>query len=445
MMVRRPVLLSCLCACGTAVALVLSSSPARGQGGVLPEDGQSKLEEKYDRDARASIKDLVTGKVGLDKGNESLADLEAQWLTYRLTWSDVQTKEKMIDALMKDLDSDLVSAAKNRPATDDFLKVFLKKLVECSRRVLNPQQPAIARVNAAQVLARVAQSGDEGIADAVADALTEVLKDQSQNDGVKYWACRGLQQVFAPGIIDRELRMPPRLLKNKDSQARCTLALLEFIDRKLPVSATTPLDEAEGLRVVRREAIRALALTQYPAVIGDKNALQGRTAQTLERVIRHDGFLLEPRWDEELEAAIGLGWLKVGLFPDYQPDTGAQAIGAALVNFAKKYEAEKFDRSATDDKSKFVDRGWKYYAARLTESLEGMKADVAKNVKDKGTVDYVNQIVQKSTDMLKLIDTRGDTKPGDLDNWLRSNPPKSDTVYKGVADSKVKPPEPAEK
>jgi hypothetical protein len=444
MMARRPVLLSCLCACGTAVVLLLSSGPARGQGGVLPEDGQSKLEEKYDRDARAAIKDLVTGKVALDKGNESFADLEAQWLTYRLTWSDFQTKERMIDTLMKDLDSDLVSAAKNRPTTDDFLKVFFKKLVEYSRKVLNPQQPAIARVNAARVLARVAQTGDEGIADAVADALTEVLKDPNQNDGVRYWACRGLQQVFAPGISDPEPRMPPRLLKNQPSQARCTLALLEFIDRKLPVSATTPPDEAEGLRVVRREAIRALALTQYPAVLGDKNALQGRTAQLLERVIRHDGFPLEPRWDEELEAAIGLGWLKVGLFPDYQPDTGAQAFGAVLVDFAKKYEAEKFDRSA-DDKSKLTEKGWKYYSTRMMESLDAMKADVAKSVKDKGTVDYVSQIVQKSTDMLNLIYSRGDTKPGDLDNWLRSNPPKSDTVYKGVADSRVKLPDATEK
>jgi hypothetical protein len=351
----------------------------------------------------------------------------------------------MIWSLMADLDNDLVSAAKNKPATDDFLKLFLKKLVEYSKRVLNPQQPAIARINAARVLARVAQTGDEGVADSVADALTEVLKDTNQNDGVRYWACRGLQQVFAPGIIDSDLRMPPRALKSKDSQARCTLALLEFIDRKLPAPSTLPPHEAEGYRVVRREAIHALALTQYPAVLGEKNALQGRTAQTLERVIRHDGFALEPRWDEELEAAIGLGWLKVELFPDYQPDTGAQAIGAAVVDFARKYETEKIDRGATEDKTKFVDKGWKYYAARLTESLDALKADVAKNVKDKATVEYVNQVAQRCSDILRLIDTRGDTRPGDLDNWLRSNPPKSDTVYKGVADSKVKLPESAER
>jgi hypothetical protein len=83
MIVRRPLLLPCVCVCGAAVALFLSSSVVHGQGGVLPEEGQSKLEEKYDRDARALAKDLVTGKATLDKSNESAADLEAQWLTYR--------------------------------------------------------------------------------------------------------------------------------------------------------------------------------------------------------------------------------------------------------------------------------------------------------------------------------------------------------------------------
>src|SRR5262249_38607867 len=156
--------------------------------------------------------------------------------------------------------------------------------------------------------------------------------------------------------------------KDKDAQARCVLALIDFIQRSVPVSAATPVGEFEGLRSARREAIHALALSQYPAV-ADAKGTKGQAALTLVRVIGFDGFVPEPRWDEEVEAAIGIGWLNPSLFPDYQPDYAAWFAAKAVVDFARKYEAEKLDV----DKKTRVEKGWKYYAGRMAEAADSMQ------------------------------------------------------------------------
>jgi hypothetical protein len=437
MMFRRTVPLSCLGAGAAALALVLAVSSAVAQppkadvtsrpakkldGGPLPPDGSDSLDKAY-REIRTAVRDLEDGKVEAAKEHEPAIDTLAKWYTYRLTWDTIQNEPRKIDLLMTDLDREFTTAGK-APNTQAFRQLFARALAKNARDVLNNRTP-IARVNAARVLWRVASTGEPD----VAVALVEVLETPEHDPGTRYWACKGLQEFLAP-----DGRMPPTLPKDPALLARITRTLLNLIDQKLPVTPATPQDRLDGWRVYRREAIHALALTQNPAVV-EQNKLAGRTAQVLLRVIRKDGFVPEPRWDEVVEAAIGIGWLQGKLYPAYQPDYAVWNAAFAVSEFAQKYADEKD-----------TERGWKYYSARLGEAFDNLRADVAKNhAKDKELVTYVNDVLSHTAAVLRLIETKGALNPGDLAQWLQEHPPKTETVYKGVEDSKVKPAEPTEK
>jgi hypothetical protein len=263
----------------------------------------------------------------------------------------------------------------------------------------------------------------------VAVALVEVIQNPAHEPGTKYWACKGLQEFLAP-----ENRMPPVTIKDQALLGRIAVALIELIDQKWPVSQATPPAEIDGVRVLRREAIHALWLTQKPAFAGDKDKLSARTAQVLLRVVRKDGFVPEPRWDEEVEAAIGIGWLQSAAYPGYQPDYAAYNAAYAVLDLAQKY---------LDEKQREGDRGWRYVSARLEEAFENLSRDVTKaHARDKKLVTYVNDVVKQSLGVLHLIGTKGDVRAGEFEQWLQEHPATSQTVYKGLDDSKVTPAQP---
>lgn len=434
-MSHRPVVLSLLCASGVALALTLTATrcPAQNlfKGGELPRDGTAKLDNDFNKEQRALIRELEEGKVEAGKDQEATIDLLAKWFTYRLTWSDVQNKPGAINQLFFDLEADFGKAAKNEN-TLTFRQMLARDLARNAREVLQNRLPLV-RVNAARVLWEAAPTREPE----VANVLVEVVDNPAHNLGTKYWAFKGLQEFLAPGR-----QMPPPPFKDQKLPNRIALALLGFLGQKYPATDATPIDQVDGLRAVRREAIRALGLTQSPAVLADagkdKGKLVGRTAQVLLRVVRKEGFVPEPRWDEQVEAAIGVGWLQCKLDPAYQPDYAIYNAAYAVLQFATKY---------ADEKDKPGDRGWRYYSSRLGEAFENLQRDVAKAYpRDKELVGYVTDVAKQTTAVLRLIETRGEARAADFEQWLQGHPPKSETVYKGVADSKVTPGgEPAEK
>jgi hypothetical protein len=431
MMLRRPVLLSFVCACGTALALA-AAVPAAGVSefteGVLPPDGQKSLDDAYNRDQAAIIKDLRDGRVEATKEHDPTIDLYARFYTYRLTWPDIQSKPGAINGLITDLDGDLFKAMKNRPTTQPFLQKLAVALVTHAKEVLKSRD-AIARFNAVRVMWEVARTGVGG--NETAAALVEVVKNPAHDPATKYWAFRALQEVFAP-----EGKMPPKPLKDQALQQQVILTLLGFLGEKLPLAPGAPPEEVDGVRVLRREAIHALALTQAPAVADGKGKLTGRTAQVLLRVVRKDGFVPEPRWDEQVEAAIGLGWMQGKLYPDFQPDYALYNAAYAVVELAQQY---------TNEGGEKVDKGWRYEAARLTEAFDNLQKDAAQNSKDKALLAYVTEVGRRAGAQLKLMETKGAADPAGLNDWLQNNPPKNDTVYKGVDDAKVTPGQGTEK
>jgi hypothetical protein len=433
---RYPVL---LWRCGV-VALLLGMLLVRGvPAGVLPPDGKDKLDRQYTGPVKELFKRLSRGDqpyTGRPEEKDAI-DIIAKWNSYRFTWSEIQDATKdppkagvrrtTIDDVWRDYEGDLSNLEKNKSDTrQQFTDAFAHQMIVRLKEVLQDDKP-IARINAARVLARLGRTG----AEEVADACVELIKDPKQNDAVRYWAFSGLRELFSLGHGPQ-----PILMKNQAREANAILTLLEWLEQKpTSLSAASTPEEVEGYRILRREAIRALALTRYPAVTDEKRALKGRTALMLVRIGRKDGFVPEPRIDEQVEAAFGLARMQSKLYDGYQPDYAAHQIAAIVVDFAERYLDLRGER------------GWKYHAARLNEALAAMKLDVERNpaIRDKAIKDYVGQeVVARCAEVLRTIETRGSPTINVLRAWVESTPPKNDTIYRGVADAKLKPAEPME-
>jgi hypothetical protein len=416
--------LSGLCVWAATLLFGLFSSPSL-HAQVLPPDGSDQLEKQFDRSQREVAQKLARGDVSYGDDHKEVVKLMAKWYSYRLTWPKYQNEAGMMKRLFDEYEQEIGNAGGKKPATQPFLDAFTKNLVVTSRDVLKGEsgarQPLIARVNAVRQLAFLAKFGQEE----VADVFVDVIKDPDpEMDASRYYAFQGLRDLFAQG------QKTP--MKDKGRETKSILALIEFLDKPMTVSPGMPREEIEGLRFLRREATRALALTRYPAIVEEKTkAIQGRTALVLLRIARKNGLVPEPRWDEQVEAAIGLARMQCKLFEDYQPDYAAQQIGGALVDFANVYN---------QDDSKEKEHGYKVYAMRLTEALQVMKTDVAKNIKDKEMVQYVNDMINRAVKVLSAIETKASTATAaaDLGQWVTTTAPKSASVYKGATDAKLR-------
>src|SRR5262249_53900679 len=135
---------------------------------------------------------------------------------------------------------------------DEFGKLFAQRLHEV---VKNPK--AIARVNAAIILAKLAATGVED----AAMILVEIIQDDKENNGVKLYAFRGLKELFASGR--GQSPFPPR--KDDDPEAKCIQALLDYVSREPKVEQDATPEELAAINYVRSEAIAALGYTRLPA------------------------------------------------------------------------------------------------------------------------------------------------------------------------------------
>ena len=247
---------------------------------------------------------------------------------------------------------------------------------------------------------------------------------------MQYYALQGLKHLLA-----RWNQTAPGPAGRKERQAAYAQALVAVIERQLPPTTTfASRNEMEGLRVFRREAVRALAQFRSPAVIDNAGkAIKLRTAKTLLKVVNDDGLTPPARLDEQVEAAIGVARLSVKAVPAYQPDYAARQIGYLVVEMARRA------RPAGENKSPWENKlPWKIYAARLGDALEAMRAEV-KGLPDKPAAAYVDNVVMRSLRSLKDIEITSAQNGGDLKFWLDNNAVPHTTLYQGLADSTVLP------
>ncbi len=352
----------------------------------------------------AIIKDLTNNKAS-PKENADAVDVLAQWHTFRVTWNDVQSTTSVMTRVINELDTFLDDANKNKATA--LLEAFTSRAVEHLKLVLQNDRH-IARLNGARILARLAKAGQEE----TADLLAETIADPQQNDAVKYYAFQGLRELFA------QANQPnPTVFQGKggkEREGRCLEALVKAASRNVPGADDLPQDEREGIRVVRREALHALAMNRRPAVTDDKGTLVLRPAQVLARAACADGFVPEPRIDERVEAAIGVARQSPKAFDGYQADYAAYRLAWFTADFAL----------ASNSKTS---------ASRLIEAFEGMKGETASLKEGK----YIADVLDQSLGVLKTIERTGKGEGRDLADWLASHQPPNKTLYKGVADSTI--------
>jgi hypothetical protein len=393
---------------------------------MLPAEGQEKLKDEF-KNWNGVWAKLLNGDA-VDPSNpqhQQAIDAAAKWAAYRLTWGFEKDPEK-INALFHEFNITLESLHNGKEKTQKVSELFIKQVIAHAAEVMNTKK-AVYRLNGARLLARIADQGpNETQADvlarlagtneaALADALTAAIKDPAQIDAVKYWAFRGLRYLLA---------LPPQkptpLLPRANEEAALEAVVKFLQDRNKDFPPGTPADQIDGFRMVRREAIAALAQGRYPT-LADKS----RPTWLLLKVAARDGILPEPRLDERVEAAIGGAHAQPDLDKDYQPDYAAHQLGLFVADFAAHYSLSK--QESPPDTS----FPWKVDASRLIEALEQLKAQT----KDA----HLAKVVDESVKLLANIEKGLAANPFALEQLLKSEPSPSSELYKGDAASVVKP------
>jgi hypothetical protein len=441
-MPRRLPALRLLCLGSTTLALLILavSVGAQERPRTLPTDGEQAFLREYQKQRQRFKVISSASSEGGEKANKDSAedqraiDVMAQYYTYRLTWDTyhaaggVNTLWEEFFSQVNNADSDAMR--KNNPA---FPEMYLKALAQRAREVMLTARP-IAAVNAARMLARLAKAGSEEAGDACLDAVKDENKllEPKARLGAQYWALQGLGS-----LLGRWAEAPPAegqpAAARKERETNYLLALAQTAQRKLTDGPVPPApDEVEGAQVFRREAVRALAQYRLPAVADEKGNVKVPTALVLLRVVNDDNLSPKARIDEQIEAAIGVARVQAKALPAYQPDYAAQQIGYLVVKMGREA------RPLTKDPNKFA---WKVYAARLADAIEVMRSE-AKGSPDKAGAAYVDKMAGLALRVLKDIETAqtiAGNHNSDLNLWLADNPPPHDTLYKGLADSKVRP------
>jgi hypothetical protein len=402
----------------------------------LPGNREEEIEKVFTKNRSVFMK-MLRGDDPYDANNKAqqeILDSGAKYVTYRFTWVTIEKDRGKVDEVHRDYEAQLQAIVRNKTNQQDIANAYTKAVIVRAREVIalrsiNTRKPDLARINAARVLAKLAELGQGELADALIDVFNQELARDAdptgpkRNDGVVYYVLHGMRDLLALPVPAQ----PGKPVLTPEREKKLAETLQAFTAKAPPFSKDTPAEEIEGYRAMRREAVHGLAYCRAPGM-KDKE----RPAMTLLRIMARDGFLPEPRIDETAEAAIGLARLRP--VPeldgtDYQPEYAAYQLAQYADYFVKYYLNNLSD---PNDKKKFVEmRPYRIYASRMLEALEAMKADI-KN-------EYVAKAIDECRKVLAPVEKGDVTKTLDLEDWLKTNPPPVQGLFKGVADSTAKP------
>jgi hypothetical protein len=404
------------CTAGLLILAAAAAAPAQSLN-----DGLDVLNKKKS-ETRDRTSKIFGGQLAMDpKAPEDLeaVDVAAKLVTYRYLLEVGNEKEPgKLDRIFRDLETDLKYIDRVKEKSPDLGKVYSHDVTIHALEVLNfASAKPVVRVNVARTLARLAVLGQGELADALVEALRTPRKQEDGRDGVRYWLLRGLHDL---------LILPPQKPPLFDED-KVAVALLEFLAEPPFVSKEAPAEEVEGYRMLRREAVRALAQTHKPKV-NDK----ALPALVLAKFAGNDESIQPPpRLDERLEAALGLARMRPSKqVPDYQADYAAQQVLQFLSAFGSMANANK------EEKAGFRrPRPWRIDAIRLTEALTALKAEV----KDP----YVAKAVDVGLRITAAVSAPGTTvkvQAADL-AWITDpdHAAPNQELFKGVQGTAVKP------
>jgi hypothetical protein len=399
--------------CLSFIAMAVSLGMALGQGQSPDKTGLDELEAGTRKPGvRENWQKLTRGEVqasATDKEQMAAIENYARFYTFRFANKQFHTiaGNKNMRLLHEEFDREVKGLVSGKERTKECGRLFASEVIKRAKEVLEDPL-SLVQVNMARALARCAELGNPELA----DALVEIIKNPNYNDGVKYYALRGLRDL---------LRVVPSHSPQfgNEREANTGAALIEFINRKANVvPRITPQDEMDGLCVLRREAIRALGQIQSPA-------LPNKTypALALVRVVANEEYMPELRMDERMEAAIGLARMRPGKDKDYQSAYAAQQIALMVADFTQFYNERQEHK-----------RPSRVYAAQLGDTLDGLKNDT----KDP----YVLSLFDVGTPGQKLLTKMEKGEDGanqsDLLNLAEGKLPPMDRLFASVAESKAR-------
>jgi len=403
-------------------------SPLNAARAQTLSDGMAALEAKH-RKHRLLIRGLFNGEPKADPNDPQhieAIDMAARLDTYSVYLDHLETRqekkpthtmERAFNDFEKNVES--ITKAKNREQMQPLAVIYREKVRLHALEVIEYEKAKpIHKLYNARILAKVAELGEGKLS----ETLIKVLKDDKQNDAIRYYILRGLRNLLAQV---QPQQTPPLL--TKEEEAKCAEAIIEFLERKPDLPKGVLQEEIDGFRVLRREGVRALAQIHTPA-LNDKV----QPALVLARFTGEDERIQPPpRIDERLEAAMGLARMSSAQDKTYQADYAANAIGTFLATFGA---------AANGDKEKATERlrPWKIDAVHMREALAVLKANSEKNM-------YVDQVIAHGNSVLQAVIKGDDAKPDDLTWFINpENVAPSKELFKGMADSTIKPAKSAE-
>jgi hypothetical protein len=395
-----------------AAALLFVPAVRSQADDVLPSGGMESLNAEWKKHHELA-NDLLRGFRVADPRDQShveAIDTQAKYDTYRFTWVTLQQKPgELANVYRGGVELAVSNLNKGKPGTAGAIAVYVPKATEHALEVLKTQR-LIARLNAARVLAKLAELGSPELS----DALVPVLADAGQSDAVKFYIVRALK-VLAE-------QQPPVL--SAEREKKVAEALAAFVDRKMTIADTTRREDVEGFRYVRREAIRALGQIRNPGA-----AANGQGPFTLLRIVAKDGPVPPPRIDERVEAVLGLARLKSSLENAYNPDYAIAQIGLFL---------EEYNREVTAARELLLDNkipqhfGYKVMSAELYDAIDQMRVDASDNP-------YVVTLAGACLRLLEKLEKGVPADPEEILQIIATTPPPSKRLFKNVEDTVVRP------
>ncbi|PWT80419.1 MAG: hypothetical protein C5B58_11680, partial [Acidobacteria bacterium] len=408
-------------------------------------------DEKADKPTADEVRRFARMVRGQEAANAQLLDKMSRWLLYRLTWVGVQEGREYggIPAALEDLFGDMTKGTTGAfprfgntggdPDEEAKLKLRreyageLRKAMTPHVRKMLQHKDLVARVNAARVLHRFAELGDEE----VSDDMIRILDNPNEHDGVRHWAIKGLREVFNHQIADpafNQPQVPPARVQRMENGL---LALTRWLKSRmeLPAELVNNMTDTDknAIRYVRREAMRTLAATRRPWAVekatGNQVRREGPIADLLLQIMVADEGKVspEPSWEERVEAAHDLCLIDIRPGTNYQPDFAVQSMARFVAALGS---------AANDDKSRSQER-WKYFASRLRAGSDILKANIDKlqpNVLPKPVTDYVKKALPQIESVSNnLYDAEKEPQaPQNLNNWLNDNRAPTQELYRNA-------------
>ncbi|NBR05016.1 MAG: hypothetical protein EBT92_04520 [Planctomycetes bacterium] len=370
----------------------------------------------------------LRGEVGFDAKNPAhlkAVDVNARFFVYRVTRPEIQSEPGKMDSIFKEFES-VLKQLKTK-ADNPFNTSFLEKILEKTKEVI-PNTSISARINAVRMqamcpaeIANCDLAGQKILPDQFMESFISILQ-KSPDDGMKLYALKGIRDTYK---VIRPLatvkKASSRVTLNPAVEVKVAESLAQIIETPTVYPAGTAPEIVEGYRVLRREALKALAQSRAP-ISGQK----GKTAFILAKFANGSDIKPEPRLDERAEAAIGLLNLRI-----QDPDASEYNMEAALYQFSSflvDYFQRFNSRNDSDAEKLFP---WKYYAARITDSLDELNKEV-KNVP------YAVEMVQKIGLGLSDMEKLDKAAVPQLANFVQAKAPASLLIYKKIPGTEVK-------